>query len=81
MSDTKSPVDQKNENQEHVPTRGHPQQHQGHRPNQEQVGSEEWRGRQTANDTEGKRNQSQQQEDAREPYKNRTKDHLELVKK
>ncbi|MDR6395328.1 hypothetical protein ACTOWA_07045 [Herbaspirillum seropedicae] len=80
MSDAKPPVDQKNENQEHVPTSGHPQQHQGHRPNQEKVGGGEERGRQPANDIEGNRPQSQQQEHANEPYKKRSKDHLTLVK-
>lgn len=38
MSDTKLPVDQRNEGREHLSPRGHPQQHQGHKPNQEQVG-------------------------------------------
>ncbi|UIN20311.1 hypothetical protein [Herbaspirillum frisingense] len=69
MSDTKPPVERKKEKQEHVPPRGHPQQHQGYKPNQEQVGSEEKRERQPKNDTEGNRSQSQQKEDAKSHIK------------
>lgn len=81
MSDTKLPVDQRNEGREHLSPRGHPQQHQGHKPNQEQVGGGEDRIRKPASDVERNGSQSQQQEAANGLYEKPNKDHLTLVKK
>ncbi|QDD64796.1 hypothetical protein EJD96_11790 [Herbaspirillum seropedicae] len=74
-------MDQKNESQERAQPRGHPQQHQGHIPNQEQVGGANEHVRQPANDAESNSAQSQQQGDAKGLGENPNKDHLTLVKK
>jgi len=51
MSEPKSPADEKEKSPIQGVPRGHPQQQQGHIPNQEQVGVVDRYQRQPANDT------------------------------
>ncbi|MET3434629.1 hypothetical protein ABIC71_004139 [Herbaspirillum seropedicae] len=81
MSDTKLPMNQRNEDRENLSPRGHPQQHQGHKPNQEQVGGGEDRLRKPANDVGSNGSQPQQHEVSKGLYEKPNKDHLTLVKK
>lgn len=82
MSDTNPPLDKANKNQNPESVRGHPQQQQGHVPNQEQAGAGDHRHRQPAdNDAESHGSQAQQQSDAQElQEKSTNKKHLSLVK-
>lgn len=83
MSDTNSPLDKTDKTKNLEPVRGHPQQQQGHVPNQEQVGAGDHRHRQPAdNAAEGPDSQAQQQSDAQELQEKATdKKHLSLVKR
>lgn len=83
MSDTNPPLDKTKKNQNLEPVRGHPQQQQGHVPNQEQAGAGDHRQRQPAdNDAGSHGSQAQQQSDAQELQDKATdKKHLSLVKR
>lgn len=67
MSDQNSPEEEKNKSQLQGLRRGHPQQQQGHVPNQEQVGVVDHHRRKPANDADDINNpQAQKERDAHE---------------
>ena len=82
MSDTNPPLDKAEKNKNLQPLRGHPQQQQGHIPNQEQAGATDHRQRQQDDAVGSNRSQAQQQSDAQELQdKASEKSPLALVKR